>query len=118
MKKRIITIIAAMVLAITALSGCCSKGDKVTPTFMYFVTNEDKDATSEMLGELEKKYSKKINFDIKNVDEDPSTLQNFAFVQGNTPALIMLDTNNDISAIVPACKDKEKLEDAIKNALK
>ncbi len=83
-----------------------------TPTFMYFVSDSDAkfEETAKMIEELKKEYSGKINFDIRNVDENPEDKENFSFIDGNTPALIMLDTTNNISAIVPMCNDKDTLK--------
>ena len=91
----------------------------MTPTFMYFVSNSDEnfDKTNEMVAELETEYSQDIKFEIINVDENPEAAENFQLVQGQTPALIMLNTNNDISAIEFKCSDKEKLTSDIKAAL-
>ena len=59
----------------------------------------------------------KINFQLVNVDENPEALENFSLVKDQTPALIMLDTSNNISAIEFKCSDKDKLKTDIDNAL-
>ena len=61
---------------------------KVTPTFMYFVTNADQEseAVQTALDTLKKEYEGRVIFDIKNVDEDPELLESFSFVKGNTGA--------------------------------
>ena len=89
-----------------------------TPTFMYFVSNSDADfeKTAAMLDELKKEYGDKITFEIKNIDDEPELKDNFP-VEGQTPALIMLNTSNDISAFEFQCSDKHKLIECIKNAL-
>lgn len=89
-----------------------------TPTFMYFVSNSDADfeKTAAMLDELKKEYGDKITFEIKNIDDEPELKDNFP-VEGQTPALIMLNTSNDISAFEFQCRDKDKLIECIKNAL-
>lgn len=87
-----------------------------SPTFMYFVTDAQEKETSEMISSLKSKYPDVI-FDIKNVDKDPSLLENFQLVSGKTPALIMLNTSNDICAIEFTCTDSAKLEEQIKLAL-
>lgn len=89
-----------------------------TPTFMYFVSNSDADfeKTAAMLDELKKEYGDKITFEIKNIDDEPELKDNFP-VEGQTPALIMLNTSNDISAFEFQCSDKDKLIECIKNAL-
>lgn len=89
-----------------------------TPTFMYFVSNSDTDfeKTTAMLDELKKEYGDKITFEIKNIDDEPELKDNFP-VEGQTPALIMLNTSNDISAFEFQCSDKDKLIECIKNAL-
>ena len=89
-----------------------------TPTFMYFVSNSDADfeKTTAMLDELQKEYGDKITFEIKNIDDEPELKDNFP-VEGQTPALIMLNTSNDISAFEFQCSDKDNLIECIKNAL-
>lgn len=122
--KRMAAVLAAGVMTVGIFSGC--GGDvqedtsgKVTPTFMYFVSNSDTDfdKTNEMIAELEAEYSDDIKFELINVDEDTEAAENFQLVQGQTPALIMLNTDNDISALEFKCSDKEKLKDDIKKAL-
>lgn len=133
-KKRIIAMAMVMALAVGMVSGCGEKKDtandganntsseeqvKVTPTFMYFVSNSDAefDATNAMIEELKKEYDGKIKFDIVNIDENSEAAKNFP-VQGQTPALIMLNTSNDISAMEFQCNDKEKLKSDIEEAIK
>ena len=89
-----------------------------TPTFMYFVSNSDEgyDATMVMLEELKKEFDGKVNFDIRNIDEEPELVDRFP-VKDQTPTLIMLNTKNDISNILFKTKDKEKLTAAITSAL-
>lgn len=131
-KKRLIAALAALTLAVTGLAGCKGKDkadttgnaaqqtqEKVTPTFMYFVSEKDEDyaKTNEMLDELQNKYGDDIKFNIINIDTDSEALANFPLVDGNTPSLIMLNTSNDISAMEFKCSDKEKLENDIKAAL-
>lgn len=93
--------------------------EKVTPTFMYFISASDEEfeKTNKMLEELKKQYGDKVNFDIVNVDENPEAKKNFP-VEGQTPALIMLNTSNDISALEFKCNDKSTLSKDIENALK
>lgn len=90
-----------------------------TPTFMYFVSNNDTgfDATSNMIEELKKEYDGRVNFEIINVDDVPEAKENFP-VDQHTPALIMLNSKNDISAIEFKCSDKQKLRQYIESALK
>ena len=123
MKKRIT---AALVAAITAASlmmaGCggnkTAETEKVTPTFMYFVSNSDADFDSAQttVNELKEEYTDKVNFNVINIDENTEAAANFP-VQGNTPMLIMLNTSNDISAMAPQCSDKEELKSYIDAAL-
>ena len=42
--------------------------------------------------------------------KNPEALENFSLVKDQTPALIMLDTSNNISAIEFKCSDKDKLK--------
>lgn len=137
MKKKVIAVIAALTLAAGMISGCGTnsnpaagstadssssqtqeKKEKVTPTFMYFVSGSDADfdKTQGMIEELKKEYDGKINFNIINIDEDSEAAKNFP-VLGNTPALIMLNTANDISAMEFQCADKDKLKTDIEAAL-
>ena len=130
-KKKIIALAMSAVMAVGMIAGCGSTKDsctdtaqtesteKVTPTFMYFVANADDnfDATNTMYTELENEYKDKINFQLVNVDENPEALENFSLVKDQTPALIMLDTSNNISAIEFKCSDKDKLKTDIDNAL-
>lgn len=126
MKKRITAILTALVMAVS-LAACGTKTEtgtdtsdevKVTPTFMYFVSNSDPDfdATADMINKLKDEYKDKINFNVINIDENKEAANNFP-VQDNTPALIMLNESNDISAIEFKCSDKSTLTDDIKAAL-
>ena len=92
--------------------------EKVTPTFMYFISGNDQnfDETNAMLEELKAQYSEQVMFDIVNIDENPEAIDNFP-VAGQTPVLIMLNTSNDISAIEFMCSDKATLEEDIQKAL-
>ena len=92
--------------------------EKVTPTFMYFISGNDQnfDETNAMIEELKAQYGEQVLFDIVNIDEHPEAIDNFP-VAGQTPVLIMLNTSNDISAIEFMCNDKAKLEEDIQNAL-
>lgn len=127
--RKIIAVMAAMVIGIGVLTGCGSSTDtntadttetanKVTPTFMYFVSNSDEnfDETNAMIEELKGEYDGKVNFDIVNIDENPEAATNFP-VKDQTPALIMLNTNNDISAMEFKCSDKATLTEDIETAL-
>jgi thioredoxin-like negative regulator of GroEL len=96
-----------------------SEAQKVTPTFMYFISESDTgyEQTNTMLKELQEQYGDRVRFDIVNVDENPDAKKNFP-VDGQTPALIMLNTSNDISALEFQCSDKDTLIKDIENALK
>lgn len=124
MKTRNIFILAVLALAMLCMSGCGKKDEtpaepqeKVTPTFMYFYTNDDTQTVEEIQNTLESEYADKINFDFINVDEDAEALENFSLVSGNTPALIMLNTDNNISALEFKCVDVEVLKSDIEAAL-
>ena len=134
MKKRnkIIATVTVLSLAVALfISGCGNKAEnnssngnattaqeKVTPTFMYFYTSADIEAVEPLLSDLESEYNGKVNFTPINVDENPEALENFSLVSGNTPALIMLDTSNNISKLEFKCTDKEVLKADIEDALK
>ena len=94
--------------------------EKVKPTFMYFVTNADLENadTKQVLADLQAEYKDRVVFDIKNIDEDPTILESFALVNGQTPALIMLNTTNDICQFLFKSNDKAQLKAAIDGALK
>ena len=85
---------------------------------MYFVSAKDADYDTEMkvVQELQDAYEGKVNFQITNIDENPEAAENFP-VAGQTPALIMLDTANNISALEFTMSDKATLENDIKAAL-
>lgn len=89
-----------------------------TPTFMYFVSNSDNgfEATNNMIEELKREYEGRVNFEVINLDDVPEAKENYP-VDQQTPALIMLNTHNDISAIEFKCSDKQKLSKYIENAL-
>lgn len=91
-----------------------------TPTFMYFVSGADDghDATMVMLDELKKEYGEKVNFDIRNIDDDPKLVENFPVGDGRTPTLIMLNTKNEISNILFNNSKKDELKAAIDAAMK
>lgn len=114
-KSKIILTISALSLVVL-FAAACGK-DKVTPTFMYFYTNADTETVTPVLEELQDEYGKKVTFNLINVDENPEALENFQLVSGNTPALIMLNTDNDISKFEFQCSDKETLKADIDAAL-
>ena len=126
MKKTLTVVMITLLAAMLMLTGCGKKGtepvtevDHVTPTFMYFVSNSDEnfDETQKTIAELEKEYDGDVIFSVINIDENTEAATNFP-VQGQTPMLIMLNTNNDISAMSPKCSDKGELKEAIEAALK
>lgn len=88
-----------------------------TPTFMYFVSKSDAEyeKTMGIIEELKKEYDGKVVFDIKDVDKEPELKESFP-VDGETPALIMLNIHNDISGFEYRCNDKEKLIQCIENS--
>lgn len=89
-----------------------------TPTFMYFVSNDDADfdKTNEVISRLKNEYDGMVTFDIRNVTDDPSQLESFP-VEGQTPALIMLNTKNDISNFLFQNGNYDDLKAAIDSAL-
>ena len=92
---------------------------KVTPTFMYFVSKSDDDYDKAMsvVETLKAKYGEKVKFDIVDVDENPEAKENFSLVNGQTPALIMLNTSNNISNFKFKCSDEAELASVIDAAL-
>ncbi|MDY3030182.1 MAG: hypothetical protein SOS24_00280 [Clostridia bacterium] len=90
---------------------------KVTPTFMLFVSKSDKDYDKVMknVEELKKENGDKVKFDIVDVDENPDAKKNFP-VENQTPALIMLNTSNDICAFEFKISDMNKMKSAIDKA--
>lgn len=113
-KSRIILAAAVVSLAAVVVTAC---GNKVKPTFMYFYTNADTETVTPIVEELKDEYGKKVTFSLVNVDESPEALENFQLVSGNTPALIMLDTENNISKFEFKCTDKDTLKADIEAAL-
>ncbi len=91
----------------------------VTPTFNYFVSQNDASyaAAMEVVAKLQQEYEGKVNFDIRDVDADPTIAENFSLVIGQTPALIMLDIHNNPCAFVFASADETELKAAIDKAL-
>ncbi len=90
-------------------------GEKIPkPTFMYFAKNEElvDKTTKKTLDELSAIYGDKVIFEIKNVDADKQLLEDFP-VKDNTPALIMLDSNGDITNIMFKTNECEKLKSAV-----
>ncbi len=85
------------------------------PTFMYFVTKADLEdkATKESIDKLTEEFGSRVIFDIKNVDEDKNLLDNFPIVKDNTPALIMLKSDGDISTFLFKTNEYDKLKSAI-----
>ena len=119
MKKRIFSLGIALMLVMSAVAMTgCGKKSEYTPTFMYFVSGSDAnyDEAMAVVEELEKEYDGKITFDIHNIDETPEDKENFP-VEGMTPALIMLNTSNDISAMEFMCVNKDTLKNDIETAL-
>ncbi len=129
-KKLMAIIIAAVILVLAVIgivvlvnnnSATTNTADenKVEPTFMYFVSKSDATYEEEIkaVESLKEKYDGKVVFDIKDVDEDPDSLKSFPMVEGNTPFLIMLDTNNDLCAFEPSMSDKKELAKVIDEAL-
>lgn len=98
---------------------------KVTPTFMYFVAKSDPeyDTAISVAKELEAQYGDKVKFEVLDVDENPELKQKYSINQEGvtfmqTPTLIMLDVDNDISFIGESkVTDKETLKGAIDKAL-
>lgn len=113
-KSKIVFAAAVLTSAVFLATGC---GNKVKPTFMYFYTNSEKEAVTPIIEELQDDYGKKVTFSLVNVDENPEALENFQLVSGNTPALIMLNTDNDISKFEFKCTDTDTLKADIEEAL-
>ncbi len=91
-----------------------TEAPKVAPTFMYFITNADKEQAEATVEKLKKEY-KDVNFDVRNVDENPEELDSFPIAKGNTPFLIMLNTNNDPCAFEQV-SDEARLKEIIESA--
>lgn len=117
MKKSKIILTAALLISSVALLTACGNGGKAKPTFMYFYTNTETETVDPIIDELQDEYDNKVTFTLINVDENPEALNNFELVTGNTPALIMLNTDNDISKFEFKCTDKEILKADIEAAL-
>ena len=96
-----------------------TEAPKVKPTFIYFVSKNDEtyDAEMALVEKLKNTYGSEVNFDIRDVDQDATIAENFAFVPGNTPPLIMLNTSNDISSMQMKCVDETILVNEIEKAM-
>lgn len=118
MKRKLISLglVLTMLISLAALSGCGENA--YTPTFMYFISASDENFEEEqaLFEKLEQEYGRKVNFDLHNIDETPEDKDNFP-VEGMTPALIMLNTENEISAMEFKCSDEETLKRDIENAI-
>ena len=93
--------------------------EKVTPTFVYFITKEDAE-TDAFLATVEKlkgEFEGKINFDLRDLDANPEEKENFALVVGNTPAVIMLDIYNNPCAFDLSNPSEDALRATIAKAL-
>lgn len=132
-----VVIIAAIIVAAVVTSGGSKKSSVsdnssntqqtqsateepvVTPTFVYFVSQNDANYAEamEVVEKLKAEYDGKINFDIRDFDEDPENANNFAFIAGNTPALIMLDIHNSPCDFVLKSTDETALRASITKAL-
>ncbi len=136
MKKLFVTILAAL-MAISMTAGCSlgnsstgnevqtvNDGDGISdngkiykPQIMYFVSKSDEgyDEEMKMINEVKTEYGDTAEIDVRDVDENPEDKTNFG-VDGMTPALIVLNTANNITAMEFKCSDKEtvikNLEDA------
>ncbi len=89
------------------------------PMFIYFVneSDEDYDSAIKVFEKLKKEYEGKVEFDLKNISKDPKILENFSFVNNQTPALIM-DNEEGITGISFKTTDEETLKAEIKKAMK
>ncbi len=118
--------IIALIVVVICLSvkpngaGTDTEKETFKPTFMYFVSTTDEAFEEEMkvVETLKKDFEDEVVFDIRNVDEDPEATKSFPMVEDNTPFLIMLDSNNDLSVFKPGVVDKKELKNYIKEALK
>lgn len=90
------------------------------PRFMYFVSQADIEDTKvkEAIEKLQLEYGQNVIFEIKNIDEDKSLLDNFPIVKDNTPALIMLKSDGDISTFLFKTSEYDKLKEAIETEVK
>jgi thioredoxin-like negative regulator of GroEL len=87
------------------------------PTFMYFVSGSDEKAaeTSQIIDSLKAKYGDKVEFDIRNIDENPDDAKNFSIAQ--TPTLYLLDGNGDFKDMKFGFSDQAALEESIGKVL-
>lgn len=137
--KIILAVVAVAIVAAIIIAAVCSSKPKsdsgaitnnttasqateepeVTPTFVYFVSQNDADYAAAMatVEKLKTEYEGKVNFDIRDYDADPTIAENFAMVVGNTPALIMLDTHNAPCDFLFKTSDEAALKASIEKAL-
>lgn len=91
-----------------------------TPTFQFFVSKNDAQYNEYMknVDEIEKEYTGRVNFVVTDIDEHPEAKENFGDIIGmGMPALIMLDTKNNISGISVKCVEKSVMVETINKAL-
>lgn len=93
--------------------------EKVTPTFVYFITKEDAetDAFLQTVEKFKTEFAGKVNFDLRDLDANPEEKNNFEIVVGNTPAVIMLDIYNNPCAFELSNPDENALRETITKAL-
>lgn len=118
--KIILAVIAVVIVAAVVIAAVISSNSgNNKPTFIYFVSKNDEtyDAEMALVEKLKNTYGSEVNFDIRDVDQDATIAENFAFVPGNTPALIMLNTSNDISSMQMKCVDESILVNEIEKAM-
>lgn len=135
-KYILIGIAALLVVAVVAIVLCTGSGEKgtesggsastavadkvYTPTFKYFVESTDENYAEYMavVEALKEEYDGRVTFDIVDIIEDPEATKNFPVTSETTPFLIMLNTENNPSAIEMSCADEARLREDIENALK
>lgn len=88
-----------------------------TPQFTYIVSSSDADYADTMavVEELKAEYGDKVEFDVRDIVEDPTLVERFP-VEGMTPTLFMVDTRANTSMLFDSY-DKAELTRAIEDAL-
>ncbi|MCX7715502.1 MAG: hypothetical protein N2171_07220 [Clostridia bacterium] len=87
------------------------------PTFMYFISASDARfaETNAILADLKKKYGDRVNFDIRNIDENPDDKTRYSITV--TPTLYLMASDGEFKDIKLGFADEAALEQSIKKVI-
>lgn len=93
--------------------------DVKMPTFMYVVSNQDKDYEAYMkaVDELKAEYDGKVKFDINDINEN-ETMKVLIGEKTKTPCLIMINKDGASVDVKDGCTDKAVMSELIESTLK